>query len=65
MDPMVAKNLRLLLMRASENMAEDQKYYVQNLLVDGNDLSKEKSYYISMIRADMAKRAANQPLHAV
>ena len=65
MDPMVAKNLRLLLMCASENMAEDQRYYVQNLLVDGSDLSKEDSYHISMIRADMAKRAGNQPIHAV
>ncbi len=65
MDPMIAKNLRLLLMIAKDRMREDQRYYIQNLLIDGSDLGRNETLCISSIRAEIAKSTQPNKLHMV
>lgn len=51
MDSMVAKNLRLLVSHVGDKMPLADKYYIQNLIIDGQDLERSDIARIANIRA--------------
>ncbi len=51
MDSMAAKNLRLLIMHVGDKMPLHDKYYIQNLVIDGQDLTRSDIARVSNIRA--------------